>query len=64
MQAAGGCGTGGRSSGLEHFRNTRGLFEDHARWIFLRKIHWNAVVSVYTNSENAPEAEACDWQGR
>ena len=42
-----------QNSDLEHFRNTRRLFEDHARWIFLRKIHWNAVASVITNSENA-----------
>jgi hypothetical protein len=41
-------------SGLEHFRNPRKLFEDHTRWIFLRKIHRNAMASVYTNSENAP----------
>ena len=38
---------------LAHFQNTRRLFEDYARWIFLRKIHWNAVASVNTNSENA-----------
>jgi hypothetical protein len=29
-----------QNSDLEHFRNTRRLFEDHARWIFLRKIRW------------------------
>jgi len=32
---------------VEHFRNTRRVFEYHARWIFLRIIHWNVVASVY-----------------
>jgi hypothetical protein len=38
---------------LEHFRNTRRLFESSERWLFLRKKPLCVVLSVYTNSENA-----------
>jgi hypothetical protein len=38
---------------LEHFRNTRRLFEGRARWLFLWKKPLEYVLSVYTNSENA-----------
>ena len=38
---------------LEHFRNTRRLFESRERRLFLRKKPLECVLSVYTNSENA-----------
>jgi hypothetical protein len=38
---------------LEHFRNTRRLFESSERWLFLEEKATLRLLSVYTNSENA-----------
>jgi hypothetical protein len=41
---------------FEHFRNARRLFKSCERWHFLRKKPLERVLSVNTNSENAPAA--------
>jgi hypothetical protein len=43
-------------TGLEYFRNTRGLFEYRERWLFLEEKPLGLVLSVYTISENAVAA--------